>query len=69
MSAERKAAGQAPAQVLARHRDPIAVATMANVQTEKRVEIYGEHILDLFKAVEMSSVEDKFPLSRVRNSY
>jgi hypothetical protein len=40
-----------------------------NVQTGKRVEINGERILDILKEVEMSNIENRFPLSRIRNIY
>lgn len=40
-----------------------------NIQTGKRVEIYGEHIFDIFREVEASNVENRFPISRIRNIY
>ena len=40
-----------------------------NVQTGKRVEIYGQRIFDIFEEVQESNVEDRFALSRIRNIY
>lgn len=38
-----------------------------NVQTGKRVEIYGQRIFGIFEEVQESNVEDRFTLSRIRN--